>query len=177
MLPIIPSEYANWENERLESIRLFRGDVVWLETIGMFSRALKKGYSVDVNNVLLWDKNYRANMINKHLSASYDSPFISTTLNPQMAQVFATREWTTIYELQIPRNRVILESENMGKCNESWEILVIWKIEPDWIKRVKKNNGDIESELHDLTMDIIHIFPHIPTNRVVRDNKNWRDIR
>jgi hypothetical protein len=172
---IIPSEYTHWGIKKPEKIRLFRGDIVWLENTGMYSGLLQKGYSIDINAILWWTPHYRSRLIDKHLWSSTDSPFISTTLNPQMAQVFATRKWTTIYELEVPWGMVILDDRNMGKCEESWEILVIWRIDPNWIKRVKINNDDdTESELYDPKRGIIHLFPYIPSNRVVRNNGNWR---
>jgi hypothetical protein len=176
----IPLEHrlGNLENDKLV---LFRGDLIGLETMGIKSKAKKE----DLTNKIYLAKeiiesgnltNIRK-LIDSHTSGSYNSGLISTSFNPEMAQVFATGQNSTIYRIEVPVNRVILDIENIGCCYSSKEILVLGEILPSEITAIKKINSDIESELLFLTQLGGRAIRSEPlkssSNQDVKNLKNW----
>lgn len=131
-------------------------------------------------------------IVNRHTSYHYMTPFLSATLNPEEAQVFAPTDVLckylarmrgepekTIYRLKVKANRCIKDADNTGCTGASGEFLILGLIYPDEITAVKIKNDDKDSEL--LTYDkgigcqVIKRHPDRgSTNTEVKDPKNWK---
>ncbi|MFK8139410.1 MAG: hypothetical protein AB8E15_13705 [Bdellovibrionales bacterium] len=99
-----------------------------------------------------------------------------------MAQMYALKsEKETIYKLRIPRNRVIIDTNNLGNTGRHGEILIIGRIFPHEIIGVKIKNSSSKSELLDTIpatgTRVIRTFPRIKNIRYeVRNPKNWKSV-
>src|SRR4030042_6620858 len=112
----IPEKYRVGESPH-DLIISYRGDSKGLEK-GIFSNLQKtgnnNGIQEKIKKIESGDESEIRKIIDKYTSSSRTSPFVSTSRNPEVAQVFATKPGTTIYQLQIPASRIILDAEDVG---------------------------------------------------------------
>lgn len=76
------------------------------------------------------------------------SPFVSTTFSPKIAQTHASNwDHSTIYELNIAPDRIVVDAKNEGGTDAGGEALVFGGISPTEIIRIKFPNVPENSEL------------------------------
>ena len=178
----IPERYRVAESFE-DIVRVYRGDIRGLEVEGIKSKAVQKNHtdSLLMAKSLIDEKEIQI-VVDKH---TYDStgtilfprgsPFISTSLNPEKAQVFATRKNTTIYEICIHANRAIACYDEYGKFGLCQEVLIFGEILSEEIRSVKINNDDFCSELFNpLTRRVLTLSQRESQTRLPRDQNNWR---
>jgi len=122
-------------------------------------------------------------LFDRHTTYYGRTPFLSATLNPQMAQVFASthplslsKRDTTIYEIAVRADRCIVDVFDTGACGASKEILILGAIFPYEFIRMKIINDDHHSELLKTRGAMTYLDPKPPkdsANRSVRDPGNW----
>ncbi len=138
----LPPRFRFSDPER--QITAWRGDRVGKLATGMSCR-LGEHDPVDVirNAALLGDEELYK-LIDRHTSTSMGSPLISVTTNLHIAQAFAARVGSTIYEVTIPGHRIVRDPYNTGTPNlrNDTEIFVVGEIRPYEITAVKTNNDD-----------------------------------
>lgn len=166
---------------------LYRGDLRGHRQLGMVAKAVLSHKPELVQNAMAivnsGDRAGILKLIDKHTTGSVNSPFLSATFNPKLAQIFATKEKTTIYKLRIDPRRVILDATNLGKSDEGGEVLILGGVLPSEIEAIKIRNGDFESELFYVdeygTSLISMRYDDHPDrkNRNVQDPKNWFHLR
>lgn len=106
---------------------------------------------------------------------------LSTTLNPELAQSFAT-EFTkaksslhTIYQIKVPAKRCVFDYHDFGDCGSNRELFVLGKIFLNEISAIKIDNDTKGSELR--TPSGRFRFDRADgnsTNTAVKDPSNWR---
>lgn len=171
--------------DSLEHPVAYRGDEIGLERIGILSKAYS---NQDYERIQFAKRIIEGGneaeiqkLIDSHTSCSrgsrlyqFGSPLISVTLNPEIAQVFATRPRTTIYRIKIPSNRAICDYGPEGKFGLGQEILVLGLIKPSEIVAVKANNGIPHSELYDPRFNAVRYLPRQDSfAREVKQPNNW----
>lgn len=168
-------------------ITLYRGDKRSLEESGIISSAVQHNKPDEIQKIKeiikSGSESLISDLIDKHTSESYGSGFISTSMNPELAQVFAVRDGDTIYKLQIQANRLIWDADNIGGPGKSKEILVLGAILPSEFIAVKVNNTPGESELlhrPDTFKGKVALLRHSPSkmsdNTSVRNEENWKKL-
>ncbi|MFC1753232.1 hypothetical protein ACFL96_07535 [Thermoproteota archaeon] len=123
-------------------------------------------------------------LFDQHTSYYHHTGLLSSTLNPEEAQVFASthslvrkREDKTIYQLRIKANRCVVDCYDTGACGPSKEIFILGAILPEEISAVKIVNDDEHSELmHPNGYMIRHHPPKNSINRMVKDISNWQQM-
>lgn len=175
----LPSEYHASSSPE-DTLVLYKGAFKGLEKMGMNSLALKKGRLDSValgKRIFEEGEEYeRWRILNAHADYYIDSPFLSATFNPEMAQTFATCDAKhpdygkkTIYQLTVKANRCFLDYQDVGGCGSSKELMVLGVIFPEEITGVKNLNDNNHSEL-----STGGIFPEKDsTNIQVKDSSNW----
>lgn len=166
-----------------ETITLYKGAQRGLENIGFPSHAIEHGKQEkieQVRRIVEGDHDRIRQLIEDHTSANSLSSLLSTTFNPEMAQVFAPHRMGsdyTIYEVRVPANRCIYDKYDTGYCGRSGEVLILGAIFSDEISAVKIDNTDFESELlfkDQRGASLIRDKPEMrSTNRLVKNPNNW----
>lgn len=164
---------------------LYKGGKAGLEQIGFLSNAVqyaRRDHLFEIKRIIeSGDEEAIRRVFNRHTSYYGYTPLLSTTLNPQMAQVFASthpfrKHDNTIYELRVKAERCVVDIYDTGACGESKEVLVLGAIFPDEIRAVKIVNDDQHSELLGINGDIslLHFKPDKHSrNTSIRDPQNW----
>jgi len=175
----IPEKYRVGERPQ-DLIISYREDLKGLEK-GIFSNLQKAGDIAGIQEIIKkiesGDESEIRKIIDKYTSGSRTSPFVPTSRNPEIAQVFATKPSTTIYQLRIPANRIILDAEDIGGTGKA-ELFVIGTIYPEEIIAVKRNNDDVlHSELYDPVVRGVRLLPAKDSkSREPKDPENWVKI-
>jgi hypothetical protein len=166
-------------------IVLYKGGVGGAHETGFLSNALLEGridHLLEIRKVIeKGDEAEIRRVFDRHTTYYGFTPFLSTTFNPQMAQVFASthplrKKDMTIYELRIKAERCIVDIYDTGACGESKEVLVWGAIFPDEIRRIKIINDDRHSELFETQNGTSIIQPKPDKNSrntSVKDPENW----
>lgn len=138
-----------------DTLTLFKGAVRGKELKGFLSHAVENGKILEIEKakkiIESGDEQAIFKLLDNHTSAKFFSAFLSTTLNPEMAQVFAPTRGNgneyTIYQLKVSASRCIYADYGISKLGVSEEVLVLGAIYPNEISAVKINNDDLHSEL------------------------------
>jgi hypothetical protein len=183
----VPEKYRLSDNPQ-EEIIAFRGDISALEISGLLSHALKAqdyervGWAKRI--IESGDEQCIQEIVDKHTDCSKGcrlmpkgSPFVSGTINPQIAQFFARRKNETIYQIKINAQRAIRDINPKGRPTH--EILILGMIKPEEITAVKIDNEYLSprNEYFDAVNRAIPYLPefnHLVTQ--VREPENWREI-
>jgi hypothetical protein len=179
----IPSNLRLGTSSR-EKIKLYKGAQRGLESVGFRSHAIEMGEKSKIEQAIRTiyrgEEEQIAALFNAHVSGDPLSALISTTFNPQQAQVFAPHRHHkdfSIYEIVVNANRCVYDPFDTGKCGNSGEIFVIGAIYPNEITAVKKDNSGDESELFYIDADGAGLIADKPNqysvNRTIRNPKNW----
>jgi len=166
-------------------ITLYRWDTIDImnQQIWIFSKALK----LEMNDIIQETKKILESnnntkiieLIEKHTSW-YTSPLISLTRSPEMAQSFAKRKDTTIYEIKVKASRLIFDYNDIGCTGNHKEYFVFGKILQWEINAVKIDNSELNSELlfiNNNWTNYIKIFPSkIYNNQWVKNPENWKKL-
>ena len=167
-------------------ITLYKGELRGFEKIGIWSRALNCGiveHVYEVKNIIEnCDEKEMFNLFHIHTSNYPFASLISSTFNPECAQIFSSTsgiysesEDKTIYEIRINANRCILDSFDTGACGNSGELLILGMIFPDEISAVKIDDEDYRfSELLSDDGFSRKRFDKKSNNRVVKNPTNWK---
>ena len=167
-------------------LTLYKGARCGIESSGLLSRAYNYGLPEHVKEVKELIENGDDEIIrelfDRHTSKYMYSALLSSTFNPEEAQVFAptyllfNKKDTTIYELRISANRCVLDCYDTGKCGNNKELLILGAIFPDEIHAVKIVNDDIHSELLENDGGV-HMIRRTAdkksNNRAVKNPTNW----
>ena len=168
-----------------DTLVLYKGAQRGKESCGFLSHAVENQKILEIEKtkriIESGDNGAIFNIINKHTSAGSFSAFLSSTYNPEMAQVFAPVDHSgkgfTIYQLKVSASRCIIDSFNTGHVGLSGEILILGAIYPDEISAVKLNNDDSHSELIYKDVDGSTLMRRIPNmksaNIKTKDPNNW----
>lgn len=172
-LTVYGGDYANLNNEGIFSKAYLNQEY---DKILFAKRIIEEGNESEIQK-----------LIDSHTGSSNcsrlfprGSPFVSATLNPEIAQVFATRKNTTIYRLEISPFRAITDYDMYGKFGIGQEILILGLVLPDEIKSVKMRNDRNHSELIERNcqgvkgLDVVKYFPRKDSlTREVKQPENW----
>ncbi|MCK4730544.1 MAG: hypothetical protein KAT28_04445 [Candidatus Aenigmarchaeota archaeon] len=181
----VPEKYHATENSE-EIIKLYKGGTTGFENIGFLSNAILYDIPEEINKTKKIIETGHDELIyelfNKHTINQKDTPLLSATFNPEMAQVFAPtnhlyeREDKTIYQIKIEPNRCVVDYYDVGKCGQSKEFFILGAIFPEEISAVKIINDDEHSELLE-DYNGVQMIKRMPdrtsNNRKVKDSANW----
>lgn len=174
----IPEKYRVGERPQ-DLIISYRGDWKGLEK-GIFSNLQEAGNIAGIQEAIkIVESGNEAEirkLIDKYTSGSRLSPFVSTSQNPEVAQVYAVKPGTTIYQLKIPASRIVIDAENIGGAGKT-ELFVIGAIYPEEVVAIKKINDGMHSELYDPIMRGVKFLPEEGSGtREPKDPENWVKI-
>jgi hypothetical protein len=170
-------------------IVLYKGAPKNMEQLGFNSLALNRNLSHLVDEtkdkIESGDEDLIYTTIDNHTSYHSHTALLSTTYNPQLAQMFAptriyphTKKDWTIYQLKIKAKRCIVDYHQTGYSGASGEILILGKIFPEEITAVKIINDDEHSELRSFCGKYIKTeVDKESTNRLRKDATNWISLR
>lgn len=182
----VPEKYHASRNPK-DMLVLYKGAVVGLQDIGFLANTITRGLVSHIRETKELLESGDLEKINKIVDAHtwyhLHTPFLSTTFNPELAQVFAPPKSSpiqkhnyTIYRLLVPANRCILDVDDTGCSGKSGEVLVLGRIYPHDITAVKIINDDEHSEL--LCDWMIKWNPDKDSAcREVKDPANWKELR
>lgn len=173
-----------------EKITLFKGARAGRESVGFLSHAVEQQRRAELQRmkeiVHRGDLEEIHDVFDKHTSGDAFSAFLSTSPNPEMAQVFAPYEsWQgvrfTIYEVCVDAARCVFDAFDTGNTQASGEVLVLGAIYPEELVSVKILNNDLSSELlarnpHTGSLFLRANPDERSLNREVKDTSNWRRL-
>lgn len=164
-------------------VTVYKGAQRGRERVGFFSHTAEEQQIHRIENarniVEGGDEEAIRDVFDSHTSANPYSAFLSTSSNPEAAQVFAPTGGNgfTIYKIELPANRCVLDAFNTGNAGASGEVLVLGLIHPGEITAYKLRNEDSDSELVYTDPQGVKLIrysqdPH-SLNRKVKDPGNW----
>ena len=184
----IPSRFRLGKSPK-DTLVLYKGAQRGKESYGFLSHAVENQKIMEIEKTKRiiegGDNGAIFNIIDKHTSAGSFSAFLSSTYNPEMAQVFAPvghggKEFT-IYQLKVSASRCIIDAFNTGRVGLSGEILILGAIYPDEILAVKIINDNLRSELIYKDVDGSTLMRRIPdmksANIKTKDLNNWQILK
>ncbi|MBP7708108.1 hypothetical protein KA107_00345 [Candidatus Pacearchaeota archaeon] len=178
---VLPEHRVSPDPNRV--VRLYKGAPRGFEQEGLLSLAiwLKKLDEIEKTKKLIESgkREEIEKLFDNHTSYNGITALVSATYNPEMAQVFAPvnsrfRD-NTIYEINLPASRCVIDCHDTGRAGHSREILILGMIFPHEISRIKINNTLEESELITQCGRYVRML-HDPksTNTEVKNPKNWK---
>lgn len=180
----IPAKFR-FGNMPEDTLTLFKGAERGRELKGFLSHAVENGKILEIEKarkiIESGDEQAIFELLDNHTSANAFSAFLSTTFNPECAQVYApTRDGGkkyTIYQLNVSASRCVYDAFDTGKSGASGQILVLGIIHPNEISAIKINNDDLHSELLFTdrfgTKQIRRMSDSVSNTREVKSPRNW----
>lgn len=136
----LPAEFKFDDPER--PITVWRGDRVGKLATGMTARLEDDDPEAIVLAAARKGSDALHKLVDRHTSGSEGSPLISVTTDLRLAQLFADKPGTTIYEATMTARRLVRDPYNTG--TKRWpldtEMFVVGHIPVDEITGVKLNN-------------------------------------
>lgn len=166
-------------------VTIYKGAQIGRERVGFFSEAVEEHLLQRVeearNTVERGNEEEIRALLEYHTWANPCSAFLSTSANPEAAQVFApSGNRFTIYKLEIPANRCLLDGFDTGNVGASGEVLVLGLIHPGEITAYKIRNQLPDSELRYTTSEGLNLIRDsqdpASRNTEVKDRANWRSV-
>ncbi len=180
----VPEKYHATENSE-DILILYKGALRRYETPVFLSNAIPEEINKTKKIIEIGHDELIYELFNKHTINQKDTPLLSATFNPEMAQVFAPtnhlyeREDKTIYQIKIEPNRCVVDYYDVGKCGQSKELLILGAIFPKEISAVKIINDDEHSELLE-DYNGVQMIKRMPdktsSNTEVKNPENWNYI-
>ena len=118
-------------------------------------------------------------LFDAHTSYYSFTALLSATPNPEVAQSFADNHFwhgdkKTIYRIELPANRCVVDCYDTGNCGSGLEVLILGQIEPQAITAVKVLNWPEHSERRYVgTRTIRAAHQKDVAVRSVKDVDNW----
>lgn len=180
----IPDRFRLGSSAR-DIVTLYKGAQRGREGSGFFSEAIE-GQQIqrieDAKKIVEnGDEDAIRALFDYHTSANPLSAFLSTSPNPEAAQDFAPLgKRFTIYRIDLPANRCVLDEFDTGKTGASGEVLVLGLIHPSEVTAYKIRNELSDSELQYTNTRGVRLVRNSqdPTSRniEVKDPRNWRNV-